>query len=206
MRLDYIFVILLFVALFYLLGRSRANTHQTSVKQETINSFITFIIFFCLLLVLLGSFFLPVSIIQTLYFESCTIGYSKPPDLSIPLPANVLGVIIALAISWFLASKSEHMGMINEMGTKLVGNDKSSSGYIATKWLVLLFLPIIPIQSYEVFGEQQGASERVYYSMHPLPKLARDQVLATYRKFLVWYLIAVLLLVGFALLGTWKCF
>jgi hypothetical protein len=206
MNLDYLLVILLFIALFYLAGITSAKTHQSSVKQETINWIITYVIFFSLLIAFLGFVFLPSTVIHTLFFDSCTIGYNKPPDMSIPLHANVLGILAGIGVAWFLASKSDHMGTINEMGTKLVGNDESPNGYISTKWLVVLFLPLIPIRSYEVLGEHQGASERIYYSMRPTPELARIQVLATYRKYSVWYIVSIISAVGISLLGTWKCF
>jgi hypothetical protein len=102
------------------------------------------------------------------------------------------------------------MRTINGIGTKLVGNEKSLKGFIATKWLVVLFLPIIPIKSYEVFEEQQGIRiglhQRVYYSLHPLPKLAINQIKKTYQNYFLWYLLMALVILGLTVLGTMKCF
>jgi hypothetical protein len=126
--------------------------------------------------------------------------------MSISLTTNVLAILVYLGISWFLGSKSEHMGVINGMGTKLVGQEKSTEGYIATKWLVMVLLPILPIKSYEVFGEQQGAYERVYYAMRPLPALAWKQVLKTYLKSFLWYLFFAVVVICFGLIGVGKCF
>ena len=206
MRLDYIVAFLIIIFLIYLVGRSNAKAHRTSVRQETINWLISYTIFVCMFIVVLGMFYLPATLVHTLYFESCTIAYNKPPDMSISLTANILAILVCLGISWFLAIKSEHMGVINGMGTKLVGQEKSTEGYIATKWLVMVFLPLIPIKSYEVFGEQEGAYERVYYSMRPLPGLAKKQVLITYLKSFLWYLFFAVVVVSFGLIGVGKCF
>lgn len=179
-------------------------------KEEIISSGLNIIIFFSLFGVFFGLFFLPANIIHHVLFEACTIAYGQEPDMRISLFANVLIIAIGLGISWLWATKSENMGTINGMGTKLVGNTKSPKGYIATKWLVLLFLPILPIKSYEVFAEQQGISsgvnQRIYYSMLPLPDLAKNQIRETYRKSIIWYLLFVLIIMGFTLLGTQKCF
>jgi len=179
-------------------------------NQETISFGVAIIIFFALFGAFFGIFFLPGNIIQNMFFQSCTIGYGHEPDMTIPLPVNVSIIIIGLAISWFLATKSENMRTINGIGTKLVGNEKSLKGFIATKWLVVLFLPIIPIKSYEVFEEQQGIRiglhQRVYYSLHPLPKLAINQIKKTYQNYFLWYLLMALVILGLTVLGTMKCF
>jgi hypothetical protein len=208
MRLDYIFVLLVFVALFYSYGRTSAKLHNTSVKKEIIAVSTSLIVLCALLLVHLGLFFLPINIIQTSFFASCTIGYNKTPDISMkfPLHINLLTIFTGMAIGWFSARWSENMSMLNgAVGTKLIGNEKTPKGYIATKWLVF-FVPMLPVRSYEVTGEQQGANERIYYSMHPLPKLEKKQINETYQKSFLWYLLIASAMIGFALLGTWKCF
>ena len=46
----------------------------------------------------------------------------------------------------------------NGIGTKLYGKrdfNQADQSYIATKWLIILFLPIIPIASYRVIKTQQ---------------------------------------------------
>lgn len=206
MQFDYVLVVLLFIALFYLLGKSRAKTYQTSAKQETIDFLGSYVIFIALLILFFAILFLPITAIYTFYFDACTVAYNKPPDWDIPIHTNVLAIMICFAVSWFLAKKSGNMETINGMGTELLGRDKSSKGYIATKWLVVLFLPLIPIRSYEILDEQGDLYERTYYSMHPLPELAKNQIKATYRKSFLWYLLMTLAIIGFALLGTWKCF
>ncbi len=168
------------------------------------------IIFFALFGAFFGVFFLPANIIHHLLFDACTIGYGKEPDMKISLFVNVLIIILGLAISWFWATKFENIGTLNGIGTKLVGSEKSLKGYVATKWLVLLFLPIIPIKSYEVFDEQPGISaglnQRTYYSLHPLPELAKNQIKETYRKSIIWYLLIVLAIISITFIGTQKCF
>jgi hypothetical protein len=206
MQFDYVLVLLIFIALFYLLGKSRAKIYQTSAKQETIDFLINFVIFIALLILFFAILFLPITAIYTFFFDACAIAYNKPPDWDISIQTNVLAILICFAVSWFLAKKSEKMETINGMGTKLLGKDESSKGYIATKWLIVLFLPLIPIKSYEILDEQGSLHERTYYSMHPLPTLAKNQIKETYRKSLLWYVLMTLAIIGFALLGTWKCF
>lgn len=206
MLLEYIAAFLIIIFLIYLVGRSTAKAHGTSASQETMNWLISFSIFICMFVVFLGLFYLPVTFVHTLYFDSCTIGYNHPPDMSISLTTNVLAILVCLGISWFLAGKSEHMMVINGMGTKFVGQEETPEGYVATKWLVMIFMPVLPIKSYEVFGEPQEKNERVYYAMRPLPEVAWAQIFETYLKSSFWYLIFAAVVVAFAWIGVEKCF
>ena len=180
-------------------------------QQEWVDLSVRFAIFMALLLMYLGLFFLPGDIIISLVNQSsCIAGYGRVLEVSIPPYVNILLILVCLGFAWVIAYKSKNLGTINGVGTRLIGNQKTPNGYIATKWLVFMFLPILPVMSYEVFGEQQGMSSglqgRTYYSMQALPQLAKDQVMATFRKSLLLYLLTTAVLVGIALLGTWKCF
>jgi hypothetical protein len=77
---------------------------------------------------------------------------------------------------------------------------------IATKWLTLLFLPMLPVRSFEVAGEQRAGDGSVQYALEPLPELEIGQVMETLRKYTPGYLFRVAILIGFTLLGTWRCF
>ncbi|MDR0606014.1 MAG: hypothetical protein LBG80_17130 [Bacteroidales bacterium] len=72
------------------------------------------------------------------------------------------------------------MFTINGIGTKLYGRaDEDSKGaYTATKWVVFLFFPIIPICSYRVLSEEDGIFSSKY-QLIPVP-LNKRQVLRTY--------------------------
>ncbi|SRR6266498_3548927 len=182
-----------------------------SVQPDWIDLSMRFAIFMALLLVYLGLFFLPGDIIISFVNQSaCIAGYGRELEVSIPPYVNILLILACLGFAWVLAYKSKNLGTINGVGTRLIGNQKTPNGYVATKWLVFMFLPMLPVRSYEIFREQQGISnglqERTYYSMQALPQLAKDQIIATFKKSLILYLLIIALFVGLALSGTWKCF
>jgi len=182
----YIFIFLFFAVVLYSLGKAFAST----------------LIFY---IALIGCFVLPVSVIQTSSSIICATGGIK----IFFLPINILVIVASLYISWLLASKSENMETINGIGARLVANHKMPGKYIATKWLVLMYLPILPIKSYEVFGEQQGQYFKTYYSMRPLNQLAEDEISETRKKFAFWYWLLASILIGLSSLGVfveiWKC-
>jgi hypothetical protein len=93
------------------------------------------------------------------------------------------------------------MFMINGCGTRLVGKKASANGHIATKWLVVFYLPILPVQSYEVFAETAHAGGK-QYSMQPLEAMDWDQVLDTGLKILAGVVVVVLVILAV----NWHCF
>jgi hypothetical protein len=180
-------------------------------QPDWVDLSVRFAIFMALLLVYLGLFFLPGDIIISFVNQSsCIAGYGRELEAAIPPYINILSILACLGFAWVLAYKSKNLGTINGVGTRLIGNQKTPNGYIATKWLVFMFLPMLPVKSYEIISEQQGIANgfqsRTYYSMQALPQLAKDQVRATFRKSLLLYVLVITLLVGIALSGTWKCF
>jgi hypothetical protein len=191
---------------------TRSNENQPQpAPREWLELSIRFAIFMALLLVYLGLFFLPGDIIISFVDQSsCIAGYGRVLEVSIPPNLNILSILACLGFAWVLAYKSRNLGTIDGVGTRLIGDQKTPNGYIATKWLVFMWLPMLPVMSYEIFRVQEGVSngpqDKTYYSMQPLPQLAKDQVIATFRKFLLLYLLPIALFVGIALAGTWKCF
>jgi len=193
------------------LNMSPKENQTESVQQDWIDLSLRFAIFMALVLVYLGLFFLPIDIIISFVNQSaCIAGYGRELEVSIPPHINILLMLACLGFAWLLAYKSKNLGTINGVGTRLIGNQKTPNGYIATAWLVFMFLPMMPIRSYEVFREKQGIStgvhDRTYYSMQALPQLAKEQVIATFKKSLILYMLIIVLFVGLALSGTWKCF
>lgn len=87
------------------------------------------------------------------------------------------------------------MYSINGTGTTLYGktdtnpNDKS---YIATEWLIVLFLPIVPIASYRVWKEKTtlsaslGAGFKTDYRMEKV-KINYRQIIKTYLA--TWFIL-----------------
>ena len=93
------------------------------------------------------------------------------------------------------------MFSFNGFGTTIYGKrevDRADGSYIATKWMIALFFPIIPVGSYRVIKEKQKflTSNSPRYHMTPVP-LNKTQVINTY---LVWWLppILVILLISYS--------
>ncbi len=72
------------------------------------------------------------------------------------------------------------MFTLNGIGTKLYGKDEQADGsYIATEWIVFLWIPLIPVASYLVLSwENTGILSR-NYELNKVP-LNRKQIRRTY--------------------------
>jgi len=89
------------------------------------------------------------------------------------------------------------MRTINGIGTCLLGRREPAAdgSYLATKWVVLFFLPVLPLASYRVLpgpGSEGLLSTETSYYLQPQPLHGR--------QVLNWYLATLLLgplLVGF---------
>ncbi|MDR1792608.1 MAG: hypothetical protein LBR36_04100 [Bacteroidales bacterium] len=74
------------------------------------------------------------------------------------------------------------MFSFNGFGTTLYGHaDKRSDGsYVATKWIIIFFVPIIPLGSYRIFSKEGNFfSFHKEYRLKPVA-LNKKQVLKTY--------------------------
>ena len=99
------------------------------------------------------------------------------------------------------------MHNINIMGfgTILYGSrskNKEDNSYIATRWITLFYLPIIPLGSYRVIlGNQRGiiVGAQVGYQSTERIKLDSKQVVNTY---LLWYLPILAIVVFFVWLSS----
>ena len=86
----------------------------------------------------------------------------------------------------------------NGIGTKLYGKrevNQADGSYIATKWFIFIFLPVIPLASYRVIKAKQKFLTLAYpqYQMTPVP-LNFDQIRNIYLA--VWGPIVLLILIG----------
>lgn len=93
--------------------------------------------------------------------------------------------LVFILVGLLVASRSSMLGFggnlqtINGIGTKLYGRsnfDKNDKSYTATKWLVFLWLPIIPLASYRVIdGEVEakflGTQQKFQSTDIPLDKM-----------------------------------
>lgn len=112
-----------------------------------------------------------------------------------------------IAVSWFLARRQKDLYTVNGVGTKLHGQSPmaGSRGYIATKWIVILYLPILPVRSYQVFGEHFDAENKKYYDMEPLDHLHWEQIRETLWQFRWAYMLIALLWIGFSAWSILEC-
>jgi|GEM_PF-3594763 len=70
----------------------------------------------------------------------------------------VLATLGIFGLCWTLARHEQGAESSNGWGTKLYGHRRSANGHITTKWITILYLPLIPVRSYEVLREEQGRS------------------------------------------------
>ena len=123
----------------------------------------------------LASFFVNFNIV----FDYLILCHPFDPTLSISeIILYVVGILVAILISWLLASFDENMMTINLCGTRLYGRTVVPQGFIATKWLVIAGLPIIPIRSYDVLAEQYAGMGKSY-AMNPRENLEWGQIIRT---------------------------
>lgn len=91
----------------------------------------------------------------------------------------IVYVIIGLALR-SAARKSASMGTYMGFGSRLYGNTRTADGWIATKWVVFLFMPFVPVKSYEVTSQQKtrvSAMEyRTDYTLREMPGLYWPQL------------------------------
>jgi hypothetical protein len=89
--------------------------------------------------------------------------------------------ILIVGVSWFISGYSKGMFLVNGSGTKLFGHTPTQNGYIATKWICLMFLPLLPVDSYEVIV-QQDMGLQTSYIMNQLEELYWPQIYQTAMK------------------------
>jgi hypothetical protein len=102
--------------------------------------------------------------------------YAAVP-LYIVVPAGTLlwGIVIAVC------RYKKGTGCLNGVGTRLYGKRTTVNGYISTKWIVFMYIPLFPVAAYEVFHEENlksySESTLIYYRM--LPGFCLRQMLLT---------------------------
>jgi hypothetical protein len=126
----------------------------------------------------------------------------------ISLSVNILGILLGVAVPWLISRVRTGLGTVNGIGTRLIGAepDPAGGGYVATKWLVIGSLPILPVRSYRVLGEFRVGGQTHSYKLSPLDRMDWKQVRDTARKSVVGYLLAlgvfILIAVGMVLACT----
>ena len=163
------------------------------------SAFLSTIILACFLAVATLIFLFLPNIVHTLY-PACEYvkGMGKPT-----LPQSFLIVCACIVFSWLLARVQKNAHTLDGIGTAFHGNTPSpdARGYIATKWLVFMFLPLLPVRSYQIEGKYSKFVNTNFDSMQPLHELHWDQVRETLWRFKWWYVLVALLWIG---VGAWS--
>ncbi len=146
--------------------------------------------------------FLP-RLVHSLYPSCWFVRNADKPSLLIIL----LLIPALLALSWFLARFQQTPFTVDGVGTRFFGQSPSadSSGYISTKWLVVVLLPLIPVRSHLIVEEDVPGQRQAGYSMRPLEKLHWEQIRETAWRSTLGYLIFVLLLASFGIWAFREC-
>jgi hypothetical protein len=109
--------------------------------------------------------------------------------------------IPAVVLSWiglaFLFRRRVGTSSYDFIGTRLYGKKPTENGYLATKWIIVAMIPILPVATYEIFyegdltQEQSGRTNMQSQSFvcRALPGLCWKQVVPT-------------LLIGWSILGA----
>ncbi|HWQ57414.1 MAG TPA: hypothetical protein VN540_00215 [Clostridia bacterium] len=109
--------------------------------------------------------------------------------------------IPAVVLSWiglaFLFGRRVGTSSYNFVGTRLYGKKPTENGYLATKWIIVALIPILPVATYEIFyegnlmEEQSGRTntQSQSFACRALPSLCWKQAVPT-------------LLIGWSILGA----
>jgi hypothetical protein len=89
-----------------------------------------------------------------------------------------IGLPILFLLGWGCAMVEKGMMTINYCGSRLYGKTPTENGYIATKWIVFLGFPVLPVTSYEVRGVVKSYPQS-RYDMRPLDDFAWPQIIRT---------------------------
>ena len=127
--------------------------------------------------------------------------------LLISFALQVAGIFASLGLSWLLAwAETDSPVLMNGWGTKLFGSEPvqdKQGGYLATKWLSIFGLPLLPVRSYRVLSG--GLLPAGVVRLERQKQMSWAQVRATATAAWPWYLLLAALLLGFPLLALVKC-
>jgi hypothetical protein len=101
-----------------------------------------------------------------------------------PSPLSLFLVLVFAAIAWVLARFYRGAQRANGTGTAFFGHTPTPHGYVATKWVSLFHIPLLPVESCEILHTEPGSSlyyfvgnqESTTFYYRPVP-LATSQVL-----------------------------
>jgi hypothetical protein len=123
----------------------------------------------------------------------------------IPLDLVFLISISCMILSWFLARFDKYAVTFEGFGTKMFGNKITSKGYIATKWIVAMNIPMLPVRSYELAPDEIPDARRRKSDIAPLDAIVWDQVRETVQSRAWVYILLFLVLFTLIYLCIWMC-
>jgi hypothetical protein len=123
----------------------------------------------------------------------------------IPVDLVFLISVSCMIVSWFLARIDKYAATFDGFGTKMFGNNDTSKGYIATKWIVAMNVPMLPVRSYEVMPDEFPDATSRKFDIAPLDDIAWDQVRETIQSKAWVYILGALVLFTLVYLCIWMC-
>lgn len=109
-------------------------------------------------------------------FALMMVGFLAPSRDGLPLPWPIVvgGLAVWLAgLAWY-GDRTSDLDTINGIGTKLYGHAPTRHGIVATRFLVFLSLPLVPLRSYVLLSRttdwEQPMSTSTRYALQPYPE------------------------------------
>jgi hypothetical protein len=165
--------------------------------SSTVDFAISIAIFMSIIFFFVFASLLFPAVIANIYPTCWYVRNSLEPSLLM----NFLRIFALLFASWFLARVQRKASTIDGVGTKFFGRTSSADGpgYISTKWLVFIFLPIFPVRSFRIVETLPQAT------MEPLKSLNWEQVKETLWRSKIWYGVILLIFIALDLWTVWRC-
>ena len=176
---------------------SMLKPKPTAVLSETAELVISVIVSMSLILFCVFTLIFFPAVIANIYPACWFVRNLREPSLLL----NFLKMFAPLLVSWFFARIQRKAFTVDGVGTKFFGSSVSANlrGYISTKWLVVVFVPILPVRSYQIIEEQTQAV------ISPLDQLDWVQVKETIRQSKLGYGIILFVVIGMSLWSVWQC-
>jgi hypothetical protein len=120
---------------------------------------------------------------------------------------SILIIAGCFIVSWLFARVQKTPLLVDGVGTKFFGQSPSaeSAGYISTKWLVFLFIPILPVKSYLILEDHFNKPGTPRPIINPLEKLNWIQVKETMWKWKFGYVTLIILVCSLGIWSFWEC-
>jgi hypothetical protein len=182
---------------------SKPAGEKKSFISQTVPTVIPAFVSLGILLALVFAFIFAGNLVRSVY-PSCW--FLRNLEV-VSLPINFLIVPACLGVSWFLARMQHRLLTVNGIGTQLYGSAPilDSQGFIATKWLTIPWIPLLPVRSYLVTVEGTDPWNKKTYSMQPLNDLRWAQVKETIRKSRVGYGTLAMIYLAFTVWSFLEC-